>query len=164
MRELRLVAEHDWDAIKSIYEEGIRTRNATFQTEAPTQESWFNGHVLDSSLVCVQDGIVVGWASLSLISSRCVYSGVAEVSVYVKEDVRGNGVGSDLLNELVRYSEKNGFWTLQAGIFPENESSVKLHMKHGFQVVGRRERLGKMDDRWRDVLLLERRSTVVGID
>jgi L-amino acid N-acyltransferase YncA len=164
MSKIRIVLDQDWEAIKSIYEEGIQTGNATFQLEAPTKENWFNSHVLDCSIVCVEDEAVIGWASLSLVSSRCVYSGVAEVSIYVKQNVRGTGVGSALLTELIKTSEDKGFWTLQAGIFPENEASIHLHVKHGFQEVGRRIRLGKLNETWRDVLLLERRSEVVGTD
>ncbi len=164
MSNIRLVLDQDWEAIKSIYEEGIQTGNATFQLEAPTKENWYNSHVQDCSIVCIEDDSVVGWASLSMVSSRSVYSGVAEISVYVKHSVRGQGVGSVLIDELIKRSEDKGFWTLQAGIFPENEASIRLHLKHGFHEVGRRARLGKLKEKWRDVLLLERRSKIVGIE
>jgi phosphinothricin acetyltransferase len=114
--------------------------------------------------VAVSEGRVVGWAALSPVSDRCVYGGVAEVSIYVAEEARGSGVGSKLLQKLIAESEDHGIWTLQAGVFPENEPSTALHEKHGFRVVGRRQRLGKLRGRWQDVLLLERRSERVGID
>ncbi|QHW29426.1 N-acetyltransferase [Paenibacillus rhizovicinus] len=164
MSEIRLIEDHDWDSIKTIYEEGIRTKNATFQTEAPTKEHWFTNHIPSCSIVYVLDGMVVGWAALSLISSRCVYAGVAEVSIYISERVRGQRIATALLGRLIDISEQNGFWTLQAGIFPENIPSMKLHLKHGFRELGRRERIGKLGDTWRDVMLVERRSRVVGID
>jgi phosphinothricin acetyltransferase len=152
----------DWPAVCAIYEEGIATGNATFQTEAPTWTEWDAGHLPDCRLVAVESDRVVGWAALSRVSDRCVYAGVAEVSVYVAAGVRGRGVGRRLLEELVRGSESKDVWTLQAGIFPENTASVAVHERCGFRVVGRRERLGQMYGRWRDVLLLERRSPVVG--
>jgi phosphinothricin acetyltransferase len=109
-------------------------------------------------------GGVIGWAVLSPVSSRCVYGGVAEVSVYVAEEARGKGVGTRLLKELVQRSEDGGLWTLEAGIFPENGATQALHRKLGFREVGRRERIGRMDGRWRDTVLMERRSEVVGSD
>ena len=114
-------------------------------------------------LVAVENERVVGWAALSPVSNRCVYAGVAEVSVYVASEARGKGVGQILLDKLVEESEKEGFWTLQAGIFPENESSIALHQKNGFRILGLQEKFGKMGEKWRDVVLLERRSKVVGV-
>ena len=158
------MTSHDWAAVRAIYEDGIATGNATFQSEAPAWDAWDAGHLKACRLVAVESDAVLGWAALSAVSSRCVYVGVAEVSVYVSASARGKGVGRQLLAELIAQSERNGFWTLQAGIFPENTASVALHERCGFRVVGRRERLGKVNGRWRDVLLLERRSTTVGIE
>jgi len=153
----------DWPAVRTIYEEGIATGNATFQSSAPSWEDWNSEHVPKCRLVATEAGRVIGWAALSPVSSRCVYKGVAEVSVYVAAQARGRGIGLRLLKELVLVSERNGFWTLQAGVFPENAPSVAVHQRCGFRVVGIRERLGEMDGRWRDVLLLERRSSTVGV-
>ncbi|MDN4067646.1 N-acetyltransferase family protein [Paenibacillus vini] len=160
----RMVSSEDWEAIKSIYEEGILTGNATFETKAPSKEQWYSSHNLEFSLVCLNDDEVLGWASLSPVSSRCVYAGVAENSIYVRQNVRGRGVGHLLLGKLVELSENNGFWTIQTGIFPENKASIALHSKHGFREIGLRKRVGKMNGVWRDVLFMERRSEVVGID
>jgi phosphinothricin acetyltransferase len=160
---IRDMTPSDWTAVRDIYEEGIATGNATFQTEAPSWNDWDAGHLPECRLVSVQADAIVGWAALSRVSSRCVYAGVAEVSVYVAGNARGAGVGRELLEALVAESERRGIWTLQAGIFPENLASVAVHERCGFRVVGRREKLGQMRERWRDVLLLERRSQSVGI-
>ena len=152
--------EH-WDAVQRIYLEGIATGNATFQTTAPEWEQWDHGHLPACRLVALEGDRVVGWAALSPVSSRCVYGGVAEVSIYVEEKARGAGVGKRLLTALIDASEAAGLWTLQAGIFPENTASVELHRKCGFRLVGVREKMGKMNGRWRDVCLMERRSAVV---
>lgn len=153
----------DWPAVRAIYEEGIATGNATFETNAPEWETWDKGHLESCRLVARRDGQVIGWAALSPVSGRCVYAGVAEVSVYVADSARGQGVGGALLQALVEASECLEIWTLQAGIFPENVASVALHKRTGFREVGRREKLGCMNGVWRDVLLLERRSKVVGV-
>lgn len=158
------MTEKSWTDVARIYESGIATKNATFQTEAPNWESWDNAHRKDCRLIATIDNKIVGWAALSNVSSRCVYSGVAEVSVYVDADYRGKGIGDKLLDSLIKKSELNGIWTLQAGIFPENKSSLKLHHKHGFRTIGIKERIGKMDNTWRDVAILERRSKVVGVE
>lgn len=160
---IRLFTEADWEEVKAIYLEGIQTGNATFQSEAPSKDQWFEGHVNECNVGYFQDNKMLGWATLSKVSSRCVYSGVAEVSIYIKQSERGRGIGDILLKSLIEKSESQGFWTLQAGIFPENIASIRLHMKNGFREVGRREKLGKMNDIWRDVILLERRSKVSGI-
>ena len=152
----------DWQAVRTIYQEGIATGSATFETEAPSWEVWDAHHRQDCRLVARQGDRVIGWAALSPVSNRCVYAGVAEVSVYVSAEHRGRGVGRALLEALIAGSEDNGIWTLQAGIFPENTASLALHKSCGFRVVGRRERLGQLHGVWRDVLLLERRSPVVG--
>ena len=163
--EVRAMTVKDWEEVKAIYIEGIKTENATFQTEAPSWENWDAGHVSTCRLVICSQDKVLGWAALSPVSSRCVYAGVAEVSIYIAAEHRGRGVGHTLLEQVVKCSEQNGFWTLQAGIFPENEASIALHKKCGFREVGRREKLGKMENgTWRDVMLLERRSKTVGID
>jgi L-amino acid N-acyltransferase YncA len=157
------MVEKDWPTVRAIYIEGINTGDATFEKSPPEWASWDAGHLRACRLVARSGDGVLGWAALSPVSSRCVYAGVAEVSVYVARQSRGQGVGTKLLASLVEASEHEGIWTLQAGIFPENVSSVELHKRHGFRIVGTREKLGSMDGRWRDVLLLERRSTVSGI-
>jgi phosphinothricin acetyltransferase len=150
--------------VRAIYEEGIATGDATFEQDPPSSEAWDQSHLAACRLVAEQAGRVVGWAALSRVSDRCVYGGVAEVSVYVAAGARGQGIGRALLQALVEESERQGLWTLQAGVFPENLASVRIHERCGFRVVGRREKLGRMRDRWRDVLLLERRSAHVGVD
>jgi phosphinothricin acetyltransferase len=155
VRELR---HEDWPAVKEIFEQGIAGGDATFETEAPSWEEWDRTHLEGHRLVALQDGEVAGWAALSPVSERCVYGGVAENSVYVADSARGRGVGRALLEELVARSERDGIWTIQAGIFPENEGSIELHKRCGFRVVGTRERLGQHHGRWRDVVLMERRS------
>lgn len=161
---VRAMTPGDGERVLEIYGEGIAAGHATFETEVPSWDEWDRGHLEACRLVAEEDERVLGWAALSPVSDRCVYGGVAEVSVYVGEAERGRGVGSGLLRALVKASEDEGLWTLQAGIFPENEASVALHRRCGFRVVGRRERLGRLDGSWRDVLLLERRSDVVGGD
>jgi phosphinothricin acetyltransferase len=156
---IRVLEAKDWPAVRAIYEEGIATGQATFETEAPSWEHWDGAH--SSALVAEEDGEVVGWAALSPYSPRAVYAGVAEESVYVAERVRGRGVGRSLLEELVRRSEEAGIWTLEAGVFPENRASVTLHLGCGFRLVGVRERIGWLHGEWRDVLLFERRSEVI---
>ena len=152
----------DWDAVRGIYLEGIATGDATFETDAPGWEIWDGAHRQDARLVARRAGRVVGWAALTRVSGRCVYAGVAEVSVYVAGSARGEGVGRALLEALIAASEQAGVWTLQAGIFPENAASIALHERCGFRIVGRRERLGRLGPTWRDVMLLERRSPRVG--
>ena len=159
---IRGMRAEDWPAVRAIYAEGIATGNATMETEPPTWEAWNGAHLPHSRLVAEEDGVVAGWAALTPVSERCAYTGVAEVSVYVGQAARGRGVGRALLAALVAASEQNGIWTLQAGIFPENAGSVRIHELGGFRQVGRREKLGKLKGRWRDVLLLERRSAAVG--
>jgi phosphinothricin acetyltransferase len=156
---IRPMLPKDWDAVRDIYQEGIRTGNATFETEVPDWEKWNRSHLPDCRLLACTITEVAGWAALSPISAREVYRGVAEVSIYVAERVRGNGIGSQLLAALITASEEHGIWTLQAGIFPENVASVALHERHGFRIVGTRERIGCLKGCWRDVALMERRST-----
>jgi L-amino acid N-acyltransferase YncA len=163
-----------WPAVREIYRQGIATGNATFETELPDWEDWDSKHRKNCRFVAVEpieeeellsftDLCILGWAALSPVSTRRVYSGVAEVSVYVRENARGNGVGKSLLHALIAESELNGIWTLQAGIFPENVASIALHKSCGFRKVGVRRRIGKLGESWRDVLLLERRSSRVGV-
>ena len=154
----------DWDEVAIIYQTGMATGNATFEREVPTWEEWDKSHLNECRLVARSDGRIIGWAALSPVSSRRIYSGVAEVSLYVAESMQGVGVGKALLEASIQASERVGLWTLQAGIFPENGASMALMKSCGFREVGRRERLGKMDGVWRDVLLVERRSKIVGID
>jgi len=158
---IRNLVPSDWEQVKSIYEKGIATGNATFQTSAPTFEEWDDSHLKTCRFVDDQDGVIHGWAALTPVSSRCVYAGVAEVSVYVDPQFSGKGIGSGLLNELVKASEREGIWTLQAGIFPENASSLKIHEKAGFKTLGVREKIGKQHGTWRDTVLLERRSQTI---
>ena len=159
---IRAMQAGDWPSVRAIYAEGIATGNATMETEPPSWEAWDGAHLPHSRLVAEESGALSGWAALSPVSERCAYAGVAEVSVYVGEAARGKGLGRALLAALVQSSEQHGVWTLQAGIFPENASSVRIHELGGFRLVGRREKLGKLKGRWRDVLMLERRSAVVG--
>jgi L-amino acid N-acyltransferase YncA len=156
---VRPLVRDDWPAVREIYEQGIATGDATFETEAPDWAAWDRGHSL--RLVADAGGEVLGWAALSPVSERCVYEGVAEDSVYVASSAQGRGIGRLLLEELVRRAEADGVWTVQAGIFPENDASLELHRRCGFRVVGVRERLGRHDGVWRDVVLMERRSEVV---
>jgi L-amino acid N-acyltransferase YncA len=153
----------DWEQVRTIYLEGVATRNATFETEAPSWEKWDAAHLPGLRLVARAGDHMLGWAALSPVSSRCVYAGVAEVSVYVGASFTRRGIGRTLLEALIALSEEHGIWTLQAGMFPENHASLALCRKCGFREVGCRERLGKLDSVWRDVLLLERRSHVVGV-
>jgi L-amino acid N-acyltransferase YncA len=150
----------DWESVRAIYIQGIATGNATFERTAPDWETWNAAHLTSCRLVARRGSEILGWAALSPYSRRQVYSGVAEVSVYVAEAARGRGVGAALLSGLVTKSGQQGIWTLQAGIFPENAASIRLHQKFGFRVVGTRERIGSMDGRWRDVVLVERRAKV----
>ncbi len=152
-----------WEAVKTIYEEGIATGNATFQTEAPSWQEWDNAHLKICRLIATEDNEVLGWAALTAVSSRCVYAGVAEVSVYVAAKARGKNIGSLLMQALINESEQNGIWTLQSGIFPENKASIALHEKHEFRTIGYRERIGKMGNLWRDNIIMERRSDNVGV-
>jgi L-amino acid N-acyltransferase YncA len=159
---IRPMLADGWLQVRQIYLEGISTGNATFETEAPSWEKWDAGHLADCRLVAHDGAKILGWAALSPISSRQVYRGVTEVSVYVAEGARGKGLGKALLRALIESSGHCGIWTLQAGIFPENVGSITLHKSLGFREVGRRERIGKMGNHWRDVILLERRSAVAG--
>ena len=154
----------DWLLVRAIYLEGIATGKATFETEAPSWEEWNASHLGFARLVARDEDRLIGWAALSEVSRRQVYSGVAEVSVYVARDNRRQGVGRALLERLITESEQNGIWTLQASVFPENVATIALHRACGFREVGRRERISKLNGSWRDTILLERRSKSVGFD
>ncbi len=154
----------DWPAVSRIYKEGIATGFATFEKEIPAYENWDKAHLKQCRLISCEADIITGWAALSPVSSRCVYGGVGEVSVYVSNDHRGKGIGKNLLLSLIDASEKAGYWTIQSGIFPENNASIKIHEQCGFRLIGRRERVGKLDGLWKDNLIFERRSSTVGID
>jgi L-amino acid N-acyltransferase YncA len=156
--ELQALRPEDWSAVRAIYQAGIATGDATFETAAPDWVDWDAGHLAEHRLVARLDGRVVGWAVLAPVSDRCAYAGVAEDSVYVAPEAQGRGVGRALLTAVVASAEQGGIWTVQSGIFPENQASVRLHQACGFRLVGVRERLGRLHGRWRDVLLLERRS------
>jgi L-amino acid N-acyltransferase YncA len=160
MRQISIqpMQPEDWPAVRAIYLQGIATGNATFETTAPDWETWNAGHLPHSRLVARDADAILGWAALSPYSRRQVYAGVAEVSLYVAENARGQGIGAALLAALVAESEANGIWTLQAGIFPENLASIALHTRFGFRIAGTRERIGCMNGQWRDVVLLERRA------
>ena len=156
------MARSDWPAVARIFGQGIATDLATFETVIPSWEDWDRDHLPAPRLVARADGEVIGWIALAPFSVREIYRGVAELSVYVDEGHRGRGVGRALLTALIEASEDAGIWTLQAGMLPENKASVGLHRSCGFREVGIHERLGRMGDRWRDVLLLERRSQRIG--
>jgi L-amino acid N-acyltransferase YncA len=155
--EIRAMRAEDWPAVRAIYEQGIATRQATFETEAPEWTAWNEGHHADLRLVGEEDGFVVGWAALSPVSRRECYAGVVEESVYVEEGARGRGVGIALLARLCSDADAAGIWTIQTSIFPENVASLELHRRCGFRVVGVRERIARLDGVWRDTILLERR-------
>ena len=162
---IRNMIPEDWDQVGKIYQDGIATGFATFETKVPSFQDWDNAHVDACRIIAEESGALLGWAALSPVSSRCVYGGVAEVSVYIAKNSRGKGVGKALMEELIKASEDEGYWTLQSGIFPENEPSIKLHENVGFRFLGKRERVGKTSDGvWKDNLLFERRSKKVGID
>lgn len=163
MVEIKKITPADWQAIKKIYQEGIDTGNATFETDTKDWEYWDKNHINRLRLLARKDSHIAGWAALSNVSSRCVYAGVAEVSIYVSAKYRGQRIGSALLSALIEMSEKENIWTLQGGIFPENKASVVLFEKCDFRKVGIREKVGKMNGQWRDVLLMERRSNITGI-
>jgi phosphinothricin acetyltransferase len=161
--EIRTMTKNDWPSVSRIYAEGIATGFATFETSIPTYDDWDKAHLKSCRLVAVMGDDVLGWAALSPVSSRCVYGGVGEVSVYIAEKNRGIGIGKLLMDRLIDLSEKEGLWTLQSGIFPENKESIRLHEKVGFRRIGKRERIGQLKGRWKDNLLFERRSKVVGV-
>ncbi len=161
---LETLSASAWPQVRAIYQEGIAGRQATFETEAPSWSEWDAAHLPHCRLIAVGEGTVLGWAALSPVSRRSCYAGVAEVSVYVAERARGAGVGRLLLERLIAAAEEQGIWTLQGASFPENVASLRLQRRCGFRVVGRRERIARLDGNWRDTVLTERRSRVVGTE
>lgn len=160
---VRKMNAEDWNSVSSIYKQGIATGFATFETNVPDFETWDSAHLKTCRIVAIQGDEIVGWAALSPVSGRCVYGGVGEVSVYIAAKARGLGVGKLLMEQLILESEKEGLWTLQSGIFPENEASIQLHKKMGFRYIGKREKIGRtVEGIWRDNVLFERRSDVIG--
>jgi phosphinothricin acetyltransferase len=157
------MATSDWDAVQSIYQQGIATGNATFENEIPGWEQFDRTYLKECRFVAKKNDKVIGWCALSPVSRRRAYGGVAEVSIYIAASARGRGIGGHMLQHLIRASEDIGIWTLQAGIFPENGASIRIHKKYGFREVGVRERIGTLDGVWRDVVLMERRSQVAGL-
>lgn len=157
------LSSSDWNSVRSIYLEGIATGNATLETDAPSWEKWDGEHLASCRLIAKDDDTILGWAALSPVSGRCVYGGVAEVSIYIAETARGKGIAKQLFERLIEESEKSDLWTLQSGILQENIASIKLHEKCGFRIVGVRERIGQRDGIWRNVVLMERRSHRIGI-
>ncbi|KMM38001.1 GNAT family N-acetyltransferase [Guptibacillus hwajinpoensis] len=164
MYNIRQMIRSDWNEVKEIYRLGIETGNATFEKEVPSYESFVSNAVLECTLVATDEAGIQGWCKLNKSSNRYVYRGLGEVSTYVHPREKGKGLGDLLVHTLTQTSEENGFWTLSAGIFPENVASIKLHSKHGFEEVGVRKRVGQMQNgQWRDVILFERRSGRVGV-
>jgi L-amino acid N-acyltransferase YncA len=160
---IRAFSGHDWAAVGDIYDQGLRTRNATFETQVPDYETWikkFHSHLL---WVAVIDDVVVGWAGLQPMSPRKVYEGVVEVTIYIDASHAGKGIGRSLMNHLIDESEKAGIWTLYASIFPENTASIRLHRSVGFREIGYREKIGQLDGQWRNTVLFERRSKNTGV-
>lgn len=162
MMEIRAIEAADYSDISRIYLEGIATGIATFQTEASYWDSWDKSHLLACRLAIFEGKEMAAWAALSPVSSRCVYQGVAEVSIYVGAKFRGKGIGKMLLLALIEASEKEGLWTLQSGIFAENAGSIALHEACGFRQIGFREKIGKLNGEWKDNVIMERRSKIVG--
>ena len=160
----RNLKETDWEQVSQIYQEGLDTGNATFESNLPSWNEWNNGHLKKCRIIAEIKNKIVGWSALSPVSSRCVYGGVAEVSVYVSTKFSGKKIGTKLLERLITESENNEIWTLQAGIFPENKGSLTLHERLGFRKVGYREKIGKMNGVWRNTILLERRSNITGME
>ncbi len=163
MITIRALTKTDYPAVEIIYQQGIDMGDATFQTNTPSWDEWDSSKMEVCRLVAIEDSRVIGWAALSAVSGLCIFEGVAEVSLYISNEAQGKGVGHRLLSALISESERQGLWTLQSGIFHENMASLALHKKNGFKEVGVREKLGQMHGRWRDVVLLERRSDTVGL-
>ncbi|HNP16882.1 MAG TPA: N-acetyltransferase family protein [Fulvivirga sp.] len=161
--ELVSIQEDNYKEVAAIYAQGITTGMATFETTIPDWPHWDKSHLPFGRIAAKSNQIMQGWAALSPVSSRCVYGGVAEVSIYIAENARGKGVGKLLLQALINESEANNIWTLQAGVFRENKTSIALHEKCGFRIIGYKEKIGQLNGIWLDNILLERRSTVVGI-
>jgi L-amino acid N-acyltransferase YncA len=161
--EIIKIEEEHYSAITKIYLQGIATGFATFQTSAPSWEEWDKAHLKTCRILAKKDNEIIGWAALTQVSSRCVYEGVAEVSIYIEQEFRGKGIGKFLLSALIKQSEENGLWTLQSGIFAENIGSIALHEKCGFRKIGYREKIAKLNNVWKDNIIMERRSKTVGL-
>lgn len=159
---IRSMKEQDWTDVARIYSLGIQSGHATFEQKVPEWESWDQSHLKTCRLLAEYKDEVAGWAALTGVTGRCVYAGVAEVSIYVDPAFQGRKIGTYLLKKLIEESESNNIWTLEAGIFPENKASIKLHEAAGFRMVGYRERIGQMNGHWKDIILLERRSKIIG--
>jgi phosphinothricin acetyltransferase len=159
--KLRAMLPDDWYSVAAIYKDGIDTGIATFEKTIPLWENWNKAHIKSCRIVAEAEDVIAGWAALMPVSGRSVYSGVAEVSVYVSDNYKGQKIGTFLLDALIKESEKEGFWTLQASIFRENPPSLRIHKNLGFREVGFRERIGKLNGIWRDTILLERRSKII---
>lgn len=162
--EIRPITKDNFSEVVDIYKQGLATNIATFQNDLPQWEDWNKGHLDFCRISIYENNKMLGWTALTPVSSRCVYAGVAEVSVYIAQKERGKGIGKILLNELIKQSEANGIWMLQSGIFSENQSSIKLHEKCGFRMVGYREKIGKKNGIWKDNVLMEHRSKNIGVD
>lgn len=162
--EIRPITKDNFSEVVEIYKQGLATNIATFQNDLPQWEDWNKGHLDFCRISIYENNKMLGWTALTPVSSRCVYAGVAEVSVYIAQNERGKGIGKILLNELIKQSEANGIWTLQSGIFSENQSSIRLHEKCGFRMVGFREKIGKKNGIWKDNILMEHRSKNIGVD
>lgn len=162
--EIQLITKDNFSEVEEIYQQGLATHTATFQNGLPTWEEWDKGHHGFCRISIYENNKMLGWTALTPVSGRCVYAGVAEVSVYTAQEERGKGIGRILLNELIKQSEANGIWTLQSGIFSENQSSIRLHENCGFRLVGYREKIGKKNGVWKDNVLMERRSKNTGTD
>ncbi|WGH77044.1 GNAT family N-acetyltransferase [Tenacibaculum tangerinum] len=158
MIHIAKLTQNHWQEVATIFQEGIETKNATFRTQVPIWEAWNESHHQHSRFIALEAGKVVGWCALAPVSTRFEYNGVAEVSVYVKLGIAGKGVGSLLMEALIASSEAQGIWTLYSSLFPENEASVRLHLKYGFRKIGYREKIAQLDGVWRDTVLYERRS------
>lgn len=158
------ITEEHFPAIAEIYQQGIDTGFATFETSVPSWEIWNESKLPHSRFLAMENNVTLGWIALSKVSSRCVYQGVAELSVYVSANHRKKGVGKFLLENLIKDSENHGIWTLQSGMFTENEATIALHQSLGFRIIGYRERIGKLNGVWKDNIIMERRSKIVGID
>ena len=158
---VREMQQADSQNVLEIYRIGLETRNATFETQVPSWQEWDTKHLPHSRFVFEENGKVTGWAALTPFSAREVYAGVAEVSIYVASGLRGKKIGSNLMEQVIISSELNGIWTLVSSVFPENEATLRLHAKFGFRIIGKRERIARLDGKWRDTILLERRSSVI---
>jgi phosphinothricin acetyltransferase len=163
MEVLTIEKEH-YPEISNIYEQGIATGIATFETTAPSWEDWNENKLMHSRFIAVDNKNILGWIALSKVSNRCVYEGVAEVSIYISENHRGKGIGKILMENVIKESEANGIWTLQSGMFSENKATIALHKMFGFRIIGHREKIGKLGGVWKDNVIMERRSKIVGID